>query len=246
MCDGCGLRQTACVAQEHTPDVAHKHEPVRDRVAQLEETVRGLVHSVTRLEASAGLDASAKASVGADHGASPQDSDSDIPGNVPAHLKSLFENDVLLSKESAETETAASDQKNHEAKMDRIRHQLIQLTPTLEEATYVVKSSSDWWSTFNVLFPPISISGKDGLLAEFDHLKDPSLPPSTIAMWLICWSLTVLQADPSLGTSRLHILNRPSEYASRVVGLVEHLVISNHGLMATLEGLECASMFVRL
>lgn len=234
------------MAQESTPDVAHKHEPVRDRVAQLVETVRGLVHSVKRLEASAGLDTPVKASVGGDDGASSQDSDSDIPGNVPAHLKSLFENDILLSKQSVVIEDVTSDRRTHESKMDRIRYLLIKLMPTLEEATYVIETSSDWWSIFNVLFPPISIGGKDALLAAFDRLKDPSLPPSTIAMWLVCLSLTVLQADPGLDISRLHTLNRPSEYAGHVVGIVEHLVISNHGLMATLEGLECASMFVRL
>lgn len=92
------------------------------------------------------------------------------------HLKSLFENDILSSKQSVEIEDLTSDRKTHGSKMDRIRHQLIKLMPTLEEATYVVETASDWWSIFNVLFPRYLSGGRTPYLQSLIVSRTQACP----------------------------------------------------------------------
>jgi len=235
------------VAQEKAPEFGHKHESLRERVTQLEETVDSLLTSVKRLEAHGGLEPSERAALvpgGTDD--SSRDSDVDIPGSVPAHLESLFENDVLSSNHSRENPHASNDLKAHETKMNQIRHQLLEVLPTFEEVKYVVETSTDWWSIHNTLFSPVSISGRDAFIAGYHCLSDANSHPASVAMWLTCLALTVLQIHPNFDVFRLPAIRRPSDFVGRVTGLVDHLVIANNSLMATIQGLECASMFIRL
>lgn len=103
-------------------------------------------------------------------------------------------------------------------------------------------------SLYLTIFPSTtSIDSKEELVAQYEELSSPSAHPISIAMFLLTFAITAMQAP-----SDRQDASPPSDwkdirtYAREVAHVVETVVISHTGLAITVEGIEMTVMFFRL
>ena len=82
------------------------------------------------------------------------------------------------------------------------------------------------------------------MLENYDRVKQSEMRPVPIATLLLAVALTVQQAQDA--TDMLQSIPDPIAFVKNVSSLVEKVVVSNDDLIADLEGIRGALLFIRL
>lgn len=270
-CDGCIDRRIACVGQENAPNLDRSDETVRDRLRRLEATVESLNSTVVWLR---GIE-EARSSVNITLDASPADNshtiggsindhvehsdtgrgdddeneedDANMPCTEPAYVKSLF-NNHLISSAAADVPDAIhlpATESGTNVRETRVRDALSCLVPSKDDVVTVTTAAVDWWSIHNSVHPSLSIDSRQCLIDKHGQLHSPSARPASIAMWLVCFSMALLQLPQDFNPAVLQSINSPRDFLQRTVKRVDQLLTSDSH-MRNLEGIECAVVFSKL
>lgn len=82
------------------------------------------------------------------------------------------------------------------------------------------------------------------MLDNYDKVKRSEMRPVPIATILLAVALTVQQAQDA--TNMLRSIPDATIFIKNVSNLVEKVVVSNDDLIADLDGIRCALLFIRL
>ncbi|KAH0188522.1 hypothetical protein KCU99_g857, partial [Aureobasidium melanogenum] len=122
---------------------------------------------------------------------------------------------------------------------------LLKLLPSREDMVIIAANSSDWLSWYKVLFSlNIAMGAGPVMLENYDKVTQSATHPVPIAILLLAVTLTVQQAPDA--TSMLRSIPDSATFIKDVSNLVEKVVVSNDDLIADLEGIRCALLFIRL
>jgi len=174
---------------------------------------------------------------------SPDSSNTSSPANPPAHLLHLFDND-MLDTNGHET-TTPSTRLSTSTTMSKESASLLALLPSREDMVVIAANSSSWLAWYKVLFSlNLAMGAGPVMLENYDRVKRFEMQPVPIATLLLAVTLTVQQAQDA--TDMLRSIPDPTAYIKNVSNLVEKVVVSNDDLIADLEGIRGALLFIRL
>ncbi|KAH0334605.1 hypothetical protein KCU74_g2866, partial [Aureobasidium melanogenum] len=173
---------------------------------------------------------------------SPDSSNPSSPANPPTHLLRLLDNDLL---DSNGHETTTPSARLSTSTMSKESAALLKLLPSREDMVIIAANSSDWLSWYKVLFSlNIAMGAGPVMLENYDKVTQSATHPVPIAILLLAVTLTVQQAPDA--TSMLQSIPDSATFIKDVSNLVEKVVVSNDDLIADLEGIRCALLFIRL
>ncbi|KAG9636167.1 hypothetical protein KCU86_g2156, partial [Aureobasidium melanogenum] len=122
---------------------------------------------------------------------------------------------------------------------------LLNLLPSREDMAIIAANSSDWLSWYKVLFSlNIAMGAGPVMLENYDRVTQSATHPVPIAILLLAVTLTVQQAPDA--TSMLRSIPDSATFIKDVSNLVEKVVVSNDDLIADIDGIRCALLFIRL
>lgn len=164
------------------------------------------------------------------------------PANPPTHLLRLLDNDLLDSNGHGTTTTPT---RLSTSTMSRESAALLNMLPSREDMIIIAANSSNWLSWYKVLFPlNLAMGAGPVMLENYDRVKKSATHPVPIATLLLAVTLTVQQAPDA--TSMLRSIPDSTTLIKDVSNLVEKVVVSNDDLIADLDGIRCALLFIRL
>lgn len=216
----------------------------QDRISQLEREVSSLVGLVRDKPSSASRNGPAE-----DSDASTSDEEGPVENNDdnPAHLRLLFEH---LAPDGNDGHDIA-DRRHMHAKSQRAqskaRAKLVQLLPTQVEISRISPFAEPWMILYYSLFPAFyAPRWAKQMAASYHHMHEPETHPALIGTYLLIVAITcqqVTSADllPSICRER-----DLASYVKTVCECVERTVLDDSTVLGTVEGLECALLFVRL
>ncbi|KAG9527854.1 hypothetical protein KCU89_g7055, partial [Aureobasidium melanogenum] len=176
------------------------------------------------------------------HQQSPDSSNPSSPANPPTHLLRLLDNDLL---DSNGHETTIPSARLSTSTMSKESTALLKLLPSREDMVIIAANSSDWLSWYKVLFSlNIAMGAGPVMLENYDKVTQSATHPVPIAILLLAVTLTVQQAPDAI--SMLRSIPDSATFIKDVSNLVEKVVVSNDDLIADLEGIRCALLFIRL
>jgi hypothetical protein len=173
---------------------------------------------------------------------SPESSNPSSPANAPAHLLHLFDNDML---DSNGHEITTPSTRLSTSAMPKESASLLALLPSREDMIIIAANSASWLSWYKVLFSlNLAMGAGPMMLENYDRVKRSDTRPVPIATLLLAVTLTVQQAQEATGM--LRSIPDPTAFIKNVSTLVEKVVVSNDDLIADLEGVRAALLFIRL
>lgn len=129
--------------------------------------------------------------------------------------------------------------------MSRESASLLALLPSREDMVIIAANSASWLSWYKVLFSlNLAMGAGPMMLENYDRVKRSDTRPVPIATLLLAVTLTVQQAQEATGM--LRSIPDPTAFIKNVSTLVEKVVVSNDDLIADLEGVRAALLFIRL
>lgn len=244
-CQTCSARDRTCQIQKHTTSTCETVGLTsRARIRDLENSVDVLWNTVRRLEAKIG-DAPTEVPPGPSmESFLREDSPEPSPNDPPAHLLTLFDNDLLDPHDEASITPPKSTLNYHNALKSSA---LWALMPSRQDLLLIAADASKWMTLFNSLFPNTGVS-KDGseMISAYDWLQQLNPDPVAVASVLLSIAITVKQApqNPTLNTTSG--VKGKTLFVTEVSDVVERTVISDDDMLASLEGIACGLLFVRL
>ena len=175
---------------------------------------------------------------------SPDSSNPSSPTNPPTHLLHLFDNDLL---DSNGHEAVTPSTRMSSSTMSQESISLLKLLPSREDMVIIAANASAWLSWYKVLFSlNLAMGAGDKMLSNYDRVKSSERHPVPIATILLAVAITVQQAPGGHAMNRLRSITNPSAFLKDVSNLVEKVIVSNDDLIASLDGIRCALLFIRL
>ncbi|THY92862.1 hypothetical protein D6C93_05810 [Aureobasidium pullulans] len=124
---------------------------------------------------------------------------------------------------------------------------LLKLLPSREDMVIIAANASAWLSWYKVLFSlNLAMGAGEKMLSNYDKVKSSEKHPVPIATVLLAVAITVQQAPEGHAMNRLRSITNPSAFLKDVSNLVEKVIVSNDDLIASLDGIRCALLFIRL
>ena len=246
VCQVCATKSRICELQlEVVPSPEAAKLTSRARIDALEKQVSDLWYAINQdplVPVGQRHDAVQNRPTPLDGQQSPDSSHPSSPANAPAHLLHLFDNDMLDSNgheiTTPSTRLAASTLSKESAS-------LLALLPSREDMVIIAANSSSWLSWYKVLFSlNLAMGAGSVMLENYDRVKQSEMRPVPIATLLLAVALTVQQAQDA--TDMLQSIPDPTAFVKNVSSLVEKVVVSNDDLIADLEGIRGALLFIRL
>ncbi|TIA18472.1 hypothetical protein D6C81_05070 [Aureobasidium pullulans] len=175
---------------------------------------------------------------------SPDSSNPSSPTNPPTHLLHLFDNDLL---DSNGHEAVTPSTRMSSSTMSKESISLLKLLPSREDMVIIAANASAWLSWYKVLFSlNLAMGAGEKMLSNYDKVKSSEKHPVPIATVLLAVAITVQQAPEGHAMNRLRSITNPSAFLKDVSNLVEKVIVSNDDLIASLDGIRCALLFIRL
>lgn len=247
VCQSCANRNRLCELQlEVIPTPETTKLTSRARIDALEKSVSDLWNAIGQnppLPIGQGLHFHDRPNTShSNHQQSPDSSNPSSPANPPTHLLRLLDNDLL---DSNGNETTIPSARLSTSTMSKESTALLKLLPSREDMVIIAANSSDWLSWYKVLFSlNIAMGAGPVMLENYDKVTQSATHPVPIAILLLAVTLTVQQAPDA--TSMLRSIPDSATFIKDVSNLVEKVVVSNDDLIADLEGIRCALLFIRL
>ncbi|THX25633.1 hypothetical protein D6D12_06797 [Aureobasidium pullulans] len=175
---------------------------------------------------------------------SPDSSNPSSPTNPPTHLLHLFDNDLL---DSNGHEAVTPSTRMASSTMSKESISLLKSLPSREDMVIIAANASAWLSWYKVLFSlNLAMGAGEKMLSNYDKVKSSEKHPVPIATVLLAVAITVQQAPEGHAMNRLRSITNPSAFLKDVSNLVEKVIVSNDDLIASLDGIRCALLFIRL
>lgn len=173
------------------------------------------------------------------------------PTNQPAHLRQLFDNDLLNSREQGSSSRRHGDSTGfHPAAKGPLieaRRQLQRLIPTREDVATISGFSAPWLNIYVALFPRVrTLTNPEETVARYEEMCAPDANPMFIANVLISMALTVRQIPVEDVRPLVPSIGDPSRFIGNVSEAVDRTIVSNDVLAATMVGIQTSLFFTRL
>ncbi|KAG9601148.1 hypothetical protein KCU77_g7875, partial [Aureobasidium melanogenum] len=247
VCQSCANRNRVCELQlEVIPTPETTKLTSRARIDALEKSVSDLWNAIGQnppVPISQGPHSHDRPNTSHfNHQQSPDSSNPSSPANPPTHLLRLLDNDLL---DSNGHETTTPSARLSTSTMSKESAALLNLLPSREDMAIIAANSSDWLSWYKVLFSlNIAMGAGPVMLENYDRVTQSATHPVPIAILLLAVTLTVQQAPDA--TSMLRSIPDSATFIKDVSNLVEKVVVSNDDLIADIDGIRCALLFIRL
>ncbi|KAM3065698.1 hypothetical protein ACMFMG_011403 [Clarireedia jacksonii] len=257
ICRRCEERGTQCTPQTRSlPSTSQNRKSTGDRVTRLEQHVSGLNKHIQELERRLG---SETASHSFQHQTSPTESSEpeesenesfeqdDLIPTQPTYLLALFNNAFISSAKSTTGEGTHRAPIPH---LSTVARKLLQpLIPDKKDVITLSNRASGWLKLLHEVFPiTFIVKTGDELLAQYDVVREPTVDPVLLALWLLSVALTIehipkAQLEPksseywSVDTAR---------YPKAVMDAVETSVVGCDRMICSNKGVEIMMLLVRL
>jgi hypothetical protein len=256
VCSHCQQRNLSCVPQVSRPlDPNTVRLTSRHRINQLEETVSQLWNAVRELQAHTSIPGSSlpqsanPISIVGDE----QDRDSDseasesLPRNPPTHLKRLFDNEVLDSRDYPSPVTTHSSNRAADQRINDAREAIQALIPSRSDVEAIATHASGWLGIYNELFPSTLFVGTQRhLLAQNEKMRGPQAPLMAVAAFVLSLAIAVLQGTEDTAELQLQDVVDGHKFIQEVSTVVETVIVRDEVLAGTVEGIEISLMCLRL
>jgi hypothetical protein len=262
VCNECYARGSTCIDQEHgdvtaytqpTPEPSSSYS-LRERVSQLEDLVKQVLHRLpereTNTERAASSDSSrddrpqvdaqaAEVLKNLKHSLRQTDASLEesllLPGGLrdDAPALSLFDNAVITRKENRPAVSRAQYNKTK-----ALLAALNKLLPSPHDLEIILESSQDWWAIWRKMFPEITDSRCETIKESVSHSLR-SEKPAELAKIMLCIAIGVHQLPRTFDWSRLQMKEDPADLMERYIATVDRLIVCDDEIAATIDGIEC-------
>lgn len=169
----------------------------------------------------------------------------------PSHLRQLFDNDLLNSRNPDaspwEPHSPQDAPPAGEMYLTIARRELQRLLPSREDVSAIAGFTFSWMSIYTAMFPRIRMQVTvEEMLAQYDELSSPNANPMSLANLLVTLALTIRQIPANDVKSLAPGLRNVSSFVDEVSETVDRTIASNDTLAATLDGIETSLLFTRL
>ncbi|KAM0716394.1 hypothetical protein Q7P37_007839 [Cladosporium fusiforme] len=165
------------------------------------------------------------------------------PTNHPTHLRQLFDNSVLNSREPGKSSCRHRDS----TPIAEARRQLQPLIPSRDDVATITGFSVPWMHIYLALCPRVrTLTNPEETVAHYDEICAPDADPMFIANVLISLAITIRQIPEGDVKSLVPGIRDPSRFIEQVSESVDRTIIGNDVLAGTLEGIETSLFFSRL
>ncbi|KAI5198079.1 hypothetical protein AUEXF2481DRAFT_33607 [Aureobasidium subglaciale EXF-2481] len=255
VCQSCATKNRTCELQIEVVQSSEPKLSSRARIEALEKQVNDLWAAIS---SGAGVGATSSPSQpryhpqaddtrsinSQDRESSPDTSEPSSPANPPSHLLRLFDND-LLDSNGHDITTPSTRLTNSSTYKET--SSLLALLPSREDMVIIAANSASWLSWYKVLFSlNLAMGTGDMMLSTYDRIKQSETHPVPIATLLLAIAITVQQAPTGNAMKMLQSIPDARAFIKTVSTAVERSVMSNDDLIADLEGIRGALLFVRL
>lgn len=259
ICIGCYARGSTCVDQEYGYTPSHTQHPeksshsLRERVTQLED----LVKQVLRRMPDSHNNGPATRSYQADAQASEvlkslmlnisalTVSGTEEPIKLPDGLADTAPTLGLFDNHIIETEPSyPAISRSQYNKSKALIAALTQLLPAPHDLETILNSSTEWWTTFQNMFPDITDSRCLTLKEAVSHSLR-SERPAEIGKILVCIAICIHKMPTDVDWKRVQPTESRPELMERYVSTVERLIIYDNEFSATMDGIECMILSAR-
>ena len=228
----------------------------RERIGRLESTVTTLRASIQRLETKLGIEPIKDPHGGHVHDVAlaeddddSSDSHSDLSAvNPPAHLRQLFDNELLGTPVAASSATTSDQKESHSiTALSRIRRELQRLIPSREDVAVIQHYMDTWLPLLKQFFPASTfLKTGSGVLENYDEMQSDTPHPVAVAGYLIPIAITLQHVPKEMTASVLTSIKDGPMVVKQVSDVIEQKLIADDTLLTTLEGIEMNLMFLRL
>jgi hypothetical protein len=247
VCQSCAARNRTCELQVEVVQTLETAKLTsRARIEALEKQVSDLWHAINQnppvplVQQQHHVAQSRPTTL--DGRQSADSSNPSSPAIPPAHLLSLFDNDMLDSNEH-EIDTPSA--RLPASTMSKESASLLAMLPSREDMVVIAANSSSWLSWYKVLFSlNLAMGAGPMMLDNYDKVKRSEMRPVPIATLLLAVALTVQQAQDA--TNMFKSIPDSTAYIKNVSNLVEKVVVLNDDLIADLDGIRATLLFIRL
>jgi hypothetical protein len=256
ICRRCEERGTPCTPQTRSlPSTSQNRNTTGDRVTRLEQHVSGLNRHIQELEKRLGSETPIRSS---QHPTSPTKSpepeesengslgqDNLIP-TQPTYLLGLFNNAFISSAKSTTEDT----QRSPIPHLSTVARNLLQsFIPDKEDVVTLSNRASGWLELLHDLFPiTFIVKTGDELITQYDVVRDPTVDPISLALWLLSVALTIehIPKTPLEPESSEKWSVDAARYPKAVMDAVETSVVACDQMVCTISGIELMMLLVRL
>lgn len=172
----------------------------------------------------------------------------DLPGGNPTHIRSLFEGAFVEAGASLSRKASPSPPppRGLLAEREALRRELLRLVPSNRDVELVLQYALDWWVLVDTGVPSVSIDSKKELRAVAERVRRPDSDPALIALWLVTAAITVQQVPPDVNRTVFEDPSMLREFPETVMMRVESVLAAHQEVAATVSGIECSLMLVKL
>ena len=265
VCNECYARGSTCIDQEHgdiqtytQTTTEQSSYSLRERVSQLEDLVKQVLHRLPERGGRTGADAdgdggepaseSDKSHVDAQaaevlkslkSSLRQADANTEEPILLPGGLRddapalTLFDNAVIERKESHPVVSRAQYNKSK-----TLLAALGKLMPCAQDLDIILEHSYEWWTIWKRMFPEITDSRCENIKESVSHSLR-SEKPAEVAKIMLCIAISIHQLPNHFDWSKLQIREDPTALMERYIATVNKLITSDDEIAATLDGIEC-------
>lgn len=224
----------------------------RERISKLEGLVHSLQTSIQRLESRLSLEPIEEAATSSysdarharDDDSASEGSDCS-PVHPPAHLQQLFDHGLLGTPKPDFMSSPPS--RGSPASYRAARKVLQDLLPPKSDVAVMQKYVGLWVAMMQTVFPT-SFVGESSLdmISRYEAMHADDIHPTILANYLCPLAITVLHVPDQTVREELTALKDGHHFVKQVSEAIEQYVFGDDQLVATIEGLEMAIMFLRL
>ncbi|KAK6001677.1 hypothetical protein QM012_002167 [Aureobasidium pullulans] len=171
----------------------------------------------------------------------------DLPPNCePAHLHSLFENDVVGHTNSSADQTYIQRRSTSMSfKRRQLQVELRRLVPSVHDVRLAVELAPDWLSPAGILFYPLAHQSTADILRTYKRIQIDDVEPAEIGEWVLHFAVVLHRLPHHVDRSRFTSILDVRDHISRSFDTVERLIFNDDDILGTLRGLECGVMMNR-
>jgi hypothetical protein len=267
VCNECYARGSTCIDQEHGDIQSYTQAAteqssysLRERVSQLEDLVKQVLHRLPERGAGGNPDANGDSSLPAsmldkshvDAQAAEvlkslksslrqheSNASTEEPIVLPVGMRddapalTLFDNAVIERKESHPVVSRAQYNKTK-----TLLAALNKLLPCPRDLELILEQSHEWWTLWKKMFPEITDIRCETIKESVSHSLR-SEKPAELAKIMLCIAIGVHQLPTNFDWSKLQIREEPTALMERYIATVDKLITSDDEIAATLDGIEC-------
>ncbi|KAJ9239155.1 hypothetical protein DTO169E5_4445 [Paecilomyces variotii] len=259
VCNECYARGSVCIDQEHgslppRSTGGEQRYSLRERVAQLDTVVAGILTQLEGRQSSVPLahsaqsfsenERAARAQRSTSHDICPTPTVSSVSSSYDqletanAPVLQLFNNYVVSREDPPSGDDSKAVPQDMSPKALSARNALISLLPPNPDIDRILNGTIKWWAYWQTRFPEICDNCRRSLTTGVRHCDIPA-SPAEVAKMLICVVLSIDQLPLDFDYSALQRPFDPKKYTDRCISEIYRLIVHDDDFAATFPGIEC-------